>query len=67
MAKILDSERKYIIETKVNEWDFKPIRMIVRWWWTKKVGRMTEGEILNMYRKLYEENRPLAWLNGGEN
>lgn len=62
----LYSERKYIAESKADEWDGKLIRAIVRWWWSRKVRKMTEGEVLKMCRELYEQNRPLAWLNGGE-
>ena len=63
--KILDNERKYIIEAKVGECSL--FKKLVRWYWTGKVSRMTEGEILKLYRDLVDQNRPLVWLNGGEN
>lgn len=64
--KILDNERKYIIEAKSDEGG-SLFRKILRWYWTGKVSRMSEGEILKLYRELVDQNRPLVWLNGGEN
>ena len=66
MPKNLRSERKYIIESKVDEWDGKAIKWMVRKYWTFIVNRMPEGEVLKTAREIEEENRPLAWLNGGE-
>ena len=66
MPKNLRSERKYIINSKVEMWEGKYTKKIVRWWWTEKVNRMPEGEVLKTYREMLEWNKPLAWLNGGE-
>ena len=67
MPKNLNSERKYIVESKVDEWDGFLFRGIVRWYWDRKVKAMPEGEVLKMYHEYVEMNKPLAWLNGGEN
>lgn len=67
MPKNLNSERKYIVESKVDEWDGFLFRGIVRWYWERKVKTMPEGEVLKMYHEYVEMNKPLAWLNGGEN
>lgn len=66
MPKNLTSERKYVIESKADEWDGKLIKSIVRWYWSKKVEKMSEGEVLKMYQEYVEQSKPLAWLNGGE-
>lgn len=62
----LKAERKYIVECKVDEWDGDIVRKIVRWYWTGRVKKMPEGEILKAYREQIRESKPLAWLNGGE-
>lgn len=66
MFKNLSAERKYIVESKVDEWDGRIVRAIVRWSWIRKVQKMTEGEVLKMYQEYVEQSKPLAWLNGGE-
>lgn len=66
MPKNLTSERKYIVESKADEWDGKLIKSIVRWFWSKKVQKMSEGDVLKMYQEYVEQSKPLAWLNGGE-
>lgn len=66
MPRNLKSERKYITEAKVDEWDGRLVRWIVRKWWTYKTAHMPEGEVLKMARDIEEQSRPLAWLNGGE-
>jgi len=66
MPKNLTSERKYVVESKADEWDGKVIKSIVRWYWNKKVEKMSEGEVLKMYQEYVEQSKPLAWLNGGE-
>ncbi len=66
MFKNLSAERKYIVESKVDEWDGRIVRAIVRWNWIRKVQKMTEGEVLKMYQEYVEQSKPLAWLNGGE-
>ena len=66
MPKKLNAERKYIVESKVDEWDGRIVRAIVRWSWIRKVQKMTEGEVLKMYQEYVKQSKPLAWLNGGE-
>lgn len=66
MPKNLTSERKYVVESKADEWDGRLIKSIVRWYWNKKVEKMSEGEVLKMYQEYVEQSKPLAWLNGGE-
>lgn len=66
MPKNLTSERKYIVESKADEWDGKLIKSIVRWYWNIRAQKMSEGEVLQMYREYIEQSKPLAWLNGGE-
>lgn len=66
MPKNLTAERKYIVESKVDEWDGFLFRDIVRWYWNKKVEKMSEGEVLKIYQEYVEMSKPLAWLNGGE-
>ena len=66
MPKNLTSERKYVVESKADEWDGKVIKSIVRWYWSKKVEKMAEGEVLKLYQEYVEQSKPLAWLNGGE-
>lgn len=66
MPKNLTAERKYVIESKADEWDGKVIKSIVRWYWSKKVEKMSEGEVLKLYQEYVEQSKPLAWLNGGE-
>jgi len=46
---MLEAEKKYIIESySSSRWDW--IRKIERWYWTKKVAGMTEGDVLRLYR-----------------
>ena len=66
MPKNLNAERKYIVESKVDDWDGSLFRGIVRWYWNRKVKAMPEGDVLRMYRELIEWSKPLSWLNGGE-
>lgn len=66
MPKNLIAERKYILETKVNEWDGRLFKWLARKYWSYKVMRMPEGEVLSMYHEMIEWSKPLAWLNGGE-
>ena len=66
MPKNLIAERKYIVESKVDEWDGSLFKWLARKYWENKVKKMTEGEVLDMYRDLIEWSKPLAWLNGGE-
>ena len=63
---MLESEKKYIVESKVDEWEDRFTRWIARKYWSRKVKNMREGQILKLYRELVEENRPLSWLNGGD-
>lgn len=46
---MLEAERKYIVESySDSKWDL--IRKIQRWYWSNKVNKMSEGEVLNVYR-----------------
>lgn len=66
MPKNLIAERKYIVESKVDEWDGKLFRWLARKYWSVTVENMSEGEVLGMFHEMVEDSRPLAWLNGGE-
>lgn len=65
MPKNLKAERKYIIESKVDEWDGRLFRWLARKYWTVVAERMAEGDVLKLYHEMVEDSRPLAWLNGG--
>lgn len=46
---MLEAEKKYIVESySDSKWDL--IRRIQRWYWSNKVDKMSEGEVLNVYR-----------------
>lgn len=67
MNRVIEPKKKYIVEAKVDEWDGRIVRAIVRFYWRIKVNHMTEGEIMKLEQEIIKENKPLAWLNGGEN